>query len=114
VVVSISISGSYGNFGALIIDRTTEIIVPSAHIAVGQMIVVRQPAGVDPAIAAVVIIPVTRYPVGARVRRYFPMPRDPYIIAIAVIPRPVSVNPDVVGRRSDGYGRLDRQHHIGR
>jgi hypothetical protein len=108
VIVGISIADMNIDPRPGIIDRPSIIIITACTVTVMNDIVTRQPAGVDPAIAVAIEFPVTRNPISSRVGNQLPVALNPDVFAKAGIPRPVAVDPHVVGTRSGKDRRLDR------
>lgn len=112
MVVGVGISGAADADRLRIVYWTSIVVVASAAVSVVHAGVYRQPAGVHPAIAVAVALPVAGNPAGTRVGRCFPVSLHPYVVAVSSVPRPESLYPYAVG--GGGYdGRLDGQHDIG-
>jgi hypothetical protein len=84
----------------MIVHRTSVIIIPSAVIPEGQAVISGQPTSIYPSVSAPVRFPISRNPIGIRIRSYCPITLYPNIFAIIIIPCPIAVNPNVVGAGS--------------
>lgn len=112
VVVGISIAIIVVGMGTMIIDRTSVIVVATVVIAKTEILTARQPVRINPAIAALIDLPIARNPIRIGVGSYLPIALQPHICVAVVVPRPIAINPHIVGRRSHNDGFVRTEHNF--